>query len=166
MSRSQEAGTHTHSILALALVVLGLAQASLDLLGATDAARTVGALACSPAPGGPLRRATDLGLPTTRVFVLYADGKALELDPERLDSVRGPAPRRALFRLALARGPELEADPRSRARLAALLDYAFAPDSPVRAELGLDPRRPIEAVQYQQALPHEAGSVHRIEVGR
>ncbi|MEO0650297.1 MAG: hypothetical protein AAFZ65_06430, partial [Planctomycetota bacterium] len=131
-------GTRVEGGLAVALVALGLAQASLDLLGATGAARAVGAWAASPAPGGPLRRGTDLALPTTRLFVLYDDGEAVELDARRLAQVRGPAPRRALFRLALARGPELSGDAALAPRLEALLAYAFEPGSAVRQELGLD----------------------------
>lgn len=146
-------------VLAGLLGLLGSAQMAGELLGSRSLARLAGATAASPAPGGsPHRDARRPPFSTSRVFVQWrvADGTwdAVELDAERLARLRGPGPRRALYRLALARAPELAADPERAPLVAALLAHALGGERPLLTELGVD----VDAVRGDVSLQYQRGT--------
>ncbi len=61
------------------------------------------------------------------------------LDSETYTRLHGPYNRRNVYGAALAYGPVLASDPRTRPMLDAVLRYALCPPRPLLAELGIDP---------------------------
>jgi hypothetical protein len=149
-------------LLAGALLAVGLSAVAFDLVGWEGAARWAGLTAAAPAPGGPLRERGRFDLPTTRLFLVWRDGAGAarhrELAQAELSRLRGPARRRAVYRLALAKGPELAADPLRRPLLDALLQQGLCGDRPLWRELDLGPEVPDSALalQYQPVRPGSA----------
>jgi hypothetical protein len=126
--------------LALALVLLGTAQMAGDLLGLRPLAGIAAATAASPAPqvfsavrgletfssGFALDISSDAGL-----------GIRTELTPELNARLRGPYNRRNVYGAALAYGPVLASDPRTRALFDAISHNALCGRAPLLRELGL-----------------------------
>jgi hypothetical protein len=125
---------------ALALALLGIAQMAGDLLGVRALAGLAAATAASPAPKvfSAVR-----GLETfTSGFVLeirHGNGQSrrVELTPELNARLRGPYNRRNVYGAALAYGPVLASDPRTRALFEALSHNALCGRAPLLRELGL-----------------------------
>ena len=151
---------------AVGLLCLGLSAMAADLFGASRLGALLRLTSAAPAPGAPLRRALDLDVPRTRLFVLFDDGVApVELDSARFAGLEGPSSRRALFRLALAQGPSLDADPGLRPLFRALVERAFSESSSLRGELELDPTGSIVGLQWQPAEPSEGSETWVFEFG-
>jgi hypothetical protein len=125
---------------ALLLGLLGLAQMAGDLTGVRALAGLAGATAASPAPRvfSAVR-----GLETfTSGFALEireTDGsmQRVELTPALNARIRGPYNRRNVYGAALAYGPVLAADPRTRALFDAISRAALCGNAPLLDELGL-----------------------------
>ncbi|HYB98717.1 MAG TPA: hypothetical protein VEC57_06230 [Candidatus Limnocylindrales bacterium] len=111
-----------------ALLVVGLLQMAADLAGRPSLHAVAAATVASPAPKvfSPLR-----GLETfsTRFFIEWLDGsgneRSLELTPEVYERIQGPYNRRNVFGAALAHGPVLVSDPRTRRMFAWVSNYAM-----------------------------------------
>ncbi|MGH7152260.1 MAG: hypothetical protein ACREIU_16255, partial [Planctomycetota bacterium] len=90
----------------------------------------------------------------------------LEITPEVYGRLRGPYNRRNLYGAALAFGPVLATDPRTRAMLEAVIRHALCGRAPLLRELGIDPNLVAGdlSVRYE---PREgappSGLPHRIE---
>ncbi|QDU69943.1 hypothetical protein [Engelhardtia mirabilis] len=148
--------------IAVLLVLLGVVQMAASLVGSRPFGDGSRMLWASPAPGwSPGLGDQRIPITVSQIFLQWRgqDGEyeAVELDAERLARLRGPAPRRALYRLALARGPELVSDPSRRDEFRALLEYALCGERPLLAELGIDPASVAGEVslQYQRVVERE-----------
>lgn len=125
---------------AASLLAVGLLQMTGDVLG-LPALKGLGmATAASPAP----RVFSSIrGLETfsTRFFLEWRsrDGAAhsLELTPEVYARLRGAYNRRNAYGAALAAGPVLATDARTRGMLRAVLSYALCGEAAVLRELGI-----------------------------
>jgi hypothetical protein len=137
---------------AAALLAVGVLQMIGDALGCTALKGMGAASAASPAP----RVFTSVrGLETfsTR-FVLEwrgRDGAAyvLEPTPEGYSRIRGPYNRRNVYGAALAYGPVLATDPRTRPMFEAVLSHALCGESPLLRELGIDPDQIVGPVRIR-----------------
>ena len=103
--------------LALALLLLGLAQMAGDL-GGLPALRAIGAATqASPAPK-VFSAVQGLETYSTRFFIEWTDAAgarhSAELTPELYARLRGPYNRRNVFGAALAYGPVLSTNPATR----------------------------------------------------
>jgi hypothetical protein len=125
---------------ALLLALLGIAQMAGDLTGLRALAAVAGASAASPAPKvfSAVR-----GLETfTSDFSLEIRGtdgstRRVRLTPELNARVRGPYNRRNVYGAALAYGPVLAAEPRTRALFDAVSRGALCGRAPLLRELEL-----------------------------
>ena len=63
--------------------------------------------------------------------------QVLELDPHTYRSVKGPYNRRNVYGAALAYGPILRGDPRTRPMQESVMRYAFCAPGELRRELGI-----------------------------
>jgi len=126
------------------LLVVGLLQMAGDLCG-LPALRGIGAATvASPAPKVfPAVRGFETY--STRFFLEWMDRSgathSLALTPEVYARLAGPYNRRNVYGAALAYGPVLSTDPRTRPMLQAVMSYAFCGAAPLLKELGLDPAR-------------------------
>lgn len=66
--------------------------------------------------------------------------RTLALDPASYDRVKGPYNRRNVYGAALAYGPILRADPRTRQMQASVMRYAFCTPGSLGRELGIPPQ--------------------------
>src|SRR5205814_1100524 len=82
---------------------------------------------------------------STRFFIDYTDAtgvaRSLELTPEVNARLRGPYNRRNVYGAALAFGPVLQADPRTRPLFLAVARSALGGDAPLLRELGIEGSR-------------------------
>lgn len=152
------------------LLAVGLLQITADARGCATLKGFGAALAASPAP----RVFTAVGgLETfsTR-FVLEWRGRdgadhALEPTPESYSRVRGPYNRRNVYGAALAYGPVLAADPRTRPMLEAVLSRSFCGESALLCELGIDPHEIEGPVRIRfEPLPRTPPDVPRLLVAQ
>jgi hypothetical protein len=126
-------------VLGLGLAVLALAQIA---AGAAHVAALKGIAAATGASPAPKVFSTVRGLETfsSRFLLRWRSGDgehALALTPELYARLRGPYNRRNVYGAALAFGPVLAADPRTRPMLEDVLRYALAGDAPLLRELGV-----------------------------
>lgn len=138
------------SVAAAGLLALGLLQMAGDVLGCTALKGLGTASAASPAP----RVFTSVrGLETfsTRFVLEWRDRDGtdhrLEPTPEVYSRVRGPYNRRNVYGAALAYGPVLAADPRTRPMLEAVLSRSLCGESSLLSELGVDPDQIVGPVR-------------------
>jgi hypothetical protein len=133
--------------LPLALLALGLLQMTgdaLEHLGATRVGPAVKGLAAATAASpAPKVFSAVRGLETySTQFVIEWDEpggpRAEPLTPERYARLRGPYNRRNAYGAALAYGPVLATNPRTRPMLDSVLAFALTDEVPLLAELGLD----------------------------
>ena len=125
------------------LLTLALAQIAGDVLRLPWLKGLAAATAASPAPKV---------FSAVKGFETYSTGFRLEwraangeqrelvLDSEVYARLRGPYNRRNVYGAALAYGPVLASDPRTRPMLEAVLSHALCPPRPLLAELGINPR--------------------------
>ena len=82
---------------------------------------------------------------STRFFLEWTDhgGKAhsLEVTPAQYRKIPGPYNRRNVYGAALAYGPVLATDARTRPMFEQVLDYALSGRAPLLRELGIDPAK-------------------------
>ena len=128
--------------IALALLILSLAQMATDLVGFDALAALAAATTASPAPR--VFSAVD-GLETysTRFFIEWTDrddvAHSLELTPQVYERLRGPYNRRNAYGAAIAYGPVLFSRPRTRPLFESVQRFALCGDAPLLRELGIDP---------------------------
>jgi hypothetical protein len=123
------------------LLGVGLLQMTGGVLGGPLLKGLGAVTAASPAP----RVFTSVrGLETFSTRFVFewrtADGAeyTLEPTPEIYARLRGPYNRRNVFGAALAYGPVLASDPRTRPMLDTVLTYSLCGDAPLLRELGFD----------------------------
>lgn len=125
-----------------ALVVLGLAQMTGDVLGLPWLRGLAAATTASPMPK-VFSAVQGLETYSTRFFVDWTDtaGRehSLELTPDTYAPLRGPYNRRNAFGAVVAYGPLLSSDARTRPMFEAVAGYALCGDAPMLRELGIDP---------------------------
>ncbi len=126
----------------LALLGIGLAQMTGDLLGIPALKGLAAATVISPAPK-VFSAVKGLETYSTRFRIEWSDGagtlRSVELTPETCRGLRGPYNRRNVYGAALAYGPILAMDERARPMLDAVLSYGLARDGRLLGELGCDP---------------------------
>lgn len=134
------------------LLVLGLAQMAGDLLGLDAVKGIAAATAASPAPK-VFSSAQGLETYSTRFFIEWSDTKgerqSIELTPELCARMQGPYNRRNVFGAALAYGPVLERNPKTRDMFRSVVTYALTGDRPLLRELGIDPASVAGSVQVR-----------------
>lgn len=126
---------------AIALLVVGLLQMTGDLFHLTWMKGLGAATAASPAPR-VFSAVRGLETYSTRFYVEWVDvdgkDRSLEITPAVYARIKGPYNRRNIYGAALAYGPILSVDPRSRRMFAAVSSYAFCGDARLLSELGVD----------------------------
>ena len=122
------------------LVVLALAQMAGDVLGLPWLKGLAAATCASPAPR-VFSAVKGLETYSTRFVIEWQDERGerqeRELDSATYARLRGPYNRRNVYGAALAYGPVLASDPRSKPMLDAVLRYALCPPRPLLRELGV-----------------------------
>jgi hypothetical protein len=135
---------------AVFLLVLGLAQMAGDVFHLPRLKAIAAATNASPAPKV---FSSVQGLETFSTHFLlewreqFGTPHSLAITPEVYSRVRGPYNRRNVFGAALAYGPILQSDPRTRSMFQAVVSYALCGDAPLLRELG---------------VPHDIGGPVRI----
>jgi hypothetical protein len=134
---------------AVGLLVLGLLQMTGDLLdhaGLGQVGRPLkGVGAATTASPAPKVFSAVRGLETysTRFSLEWTDRAGephrVLLTPELYHRVRGPYNRRNVYGAALAYGPVLVTDERTRPMFEAVTTYALCGEAPLLRELGIDP---------------------------
>ncbi len=134
---------------AIFLLILGLLQMSGDLLeqaGVEAVGQPLkGIGAATTASPAPKVFSAVRGLETysTRFYLEWQDrgGQAhsMLLTPELYGRIRGPYNRRNVYGAALAYGPVLATNERTKPMFQAVLTYALTGDAPLLRELGIDP---------------------------
>lgn len=122
------------------LTALGLLQMFGDVAG-LDAVKGLGAgSGASPAPK-VFSAVGGLETYSTRFFIEWEDldrsARTLELTPEVYARLRGPYNRRNVYGAAIAYGPVLDADPRTRDLFRSVARRAICEDAPLLRELGV-----------------------------
>ncbi len=147
-------------VIAIALVLLGIAQMVGDLSGLTPLKGLAAATNASPAPK-VFSAVRGLETYSTRFFVEWEDGTSIELTPEVYGRLKGPYNRRNVYGAVLAYAPVLPPELRDP-----VARYALCGEAPMIREAGLSPGAgrvwvrlvPVEGTR----LPE--GMVTRIEV--
>jgi hypothetical protein len=144
---------------AAGLLILGLLQMGGDLLerAGLDAVGTPlkGIGAATTASPAPKVFSAVRGFETysTRFYLEWTDRagarRSLALTPEVYARLRGPYNRRNVYGAALAYGPVLASDDRTRPMLRAVVHYALTGDAPILRELGIDPADTAGAVRIR-----------------
>lgn len=124
------------------LIALGLLQMTGDLIGSVEV-KAVGAMTgASPAPR-VFSAVRGWETYSARFFIEWngTDGgrHSLELTPEVGARIRGPYVRRNVYGAALAYGPVLQGDERTRGMWESVTRYALCDEAPLLRELGIDP---------------------------
>lgn len=154
------------SLLGAGLIALGTLQAWTDVAGL---ARVRGAAAAAGASPAPRIFSAVRGLETysTRFYVEWDERagatRSVELTPELYARMRGPYNRRNVYGAALAYGPVLAHDERTRPMLDAVLRAALGGDAPLLLELGIDARGrtgPVR-IRYEPAGGTDLGDLPR-----
>ena len=126
---------------AIGLLVLGLAQMAADVTGLRPVKAVLAATGASPAPR-VFSAVKGLETFSTRFFVEWTtrDGRlrSVRITPAVYARLHGPYNRRNAYGAALAFGPVLASDPRTRPMLDSVLRFALAADSVLLSELGID----------------------------
>ncbi len=128
-----------------ALLVLGLAQMTGDVLGWGALRGLAAATAASPAPK-VFSAVNGLETYSTVFTIEWLDAAgvdhSLELTPETYARLRGPYNRRNAFGAIVAYGPVLSTDPLTRPMFEQVARYALCGDAPLLRELGITPAGP------------------------
>lgn len=128
----------------LLLLLIGLLQMVGDLCGLSVLRGIGAATVASPAPK-VFSAVRGFETYSTRFFLEWTDRDgtthSLELTPEVYARLAGPYNRRNVYGAALAYGPVLVTDPRSRPMVQAVMAYALCGKAPLLRELGIDPSR-------------------------
>jgi hypothetical protein len=123
------------------LLVLGLGRMAADLVGAGALAAALGASGASPAPK-VFSSVQGLETFSSRFFVEWNDGDgqthAIPITSERYAGIRGPYNRRNVYGAAIAYGPVLAADARTRPLLASVSRQSLCGDATLLRELGIE----------------------------
>jgi hypothetical protein len=131
-----------YQILAALLLVVGLAQMTADLIGASSIKALAAATMLSPCPK-VFTAHKGLETYSTRFFVEYADmndqAHSVEVTAELYGRVKGPYNRRNVFGGILSYGPVLVSDPVAKPMFETASRYAVAGNAPLLRELGIDP---------------------------
>jgi hypothetical protein len=131
------------------LLTLGLLQMAGKLINQPKLAGLAAATNASP---HPKVFSSVLGLETysTSFFLDWRDQEgnphSLELNPETYSRIRGPYNRRNVYGAALAYGPVLSANDKTKAMFDQILDYALRGEAPLLRELGIDPETVVYPV--------------------
>lgn len=127
---------------ALALLILGLAQMTGDLLRIAPLRAIGAATAASPAPR-VFSAVRGYETYSTRFYVEWTDrdgaGHSLLITPQVYAHLAGPYNRRNVYGAALSYGPLLASDPRTKPMLDSVMQYAFCGDASLLREIGVDP---------------------------
>lgn len=135
-------GERRAALAAGALLALGLAQMLADAAGSLELKAIAAATAASPAP--KVFTAVRGYEPLSTTFQLEwvdasGEPRSAPVDAERVAGLRGPYNRRNVYGAALAFGPALASDARTRPLLEAVLARSLAGEASILAELGVDP---------------------------
>jgi hypothetical protein len=126
---------------ALLLAFLGSVRMAADLAGLAPVAALAAASGAAPAPK-VFSSVAGLETFSSRFFLEWEDaaGEAhsVEVTAERAARLAGPYNRRNVYGAALAYGPVLASDPRTRPLLSAVLRGSLCGDAPLLAELGVE----------------------------
>jgi len=147
-------------------LLVGLLQMAGDTLG-VPALRGLGAAwGASPAPR-VFSEVRGLETYSTRLHLGWTapDGapRELQLTPEVYGRLQGPYMRRNVFGAALAYGPVLVSDERTRRLYRAVLGYALCGEAPVLRELGVDPSRASAVrLRYEPLRGSDMGQLPRV----
>lgn len=126
----------------LVLLCVGLCQMAADVAGLPVLKALAAASGASPAPRVFSRYG---GLePFSMTFALaYIDRagrpQLISITPERYSALRGPYNRRNSYGAAIAAGPALHADDKTRAMIDSVLQHGLCGEAPVLRELGMNP---------------------------
>lgn len=127
---------------AAALLVIGLLQMVGDVLGLPALKGVGAATAASPAPK-VFSAIRGLETYSTRFFLEWTDRQGtereLEISAQLYSRLCGPYNRRNVYGAALAYGPVLAVDDRTRPMFDAVMAYALCGDAPLLREFGIDP---------------------------
>ncbi len=139
------------------LIVLGLVRMTGDVLGWRTVAGVAAATNASPAPK-VFSAVRGLETYSTRFFLEWQDlegaPKSLELTPESYARIRGPYNRRNVYGAAVAYGPVLASDEKTRPMFESVARHALTGDAPLLRELGIDPRSVRDGVRVRcEPLP-------------
>lgn len=123
------------------LLVVGLLQMAGDVAGVAALKGIGAATGASPAPK-VFSAVQGLETYSTRFYIEWTDGqgtdRSIALTPEVYSRLQGPYNRRNVYGAALAYGPVLAANPKSRPMFDAVARHALCGDAPLLRELGLD----------------------------
>ncbi len=158
---------------AVLLLIVGLLQMTGDLLEqyvsptVGQPIKAVGAAStASPAPK-VFSAVRGLETYSTRFYLEWTDragqSHSLELTPEVYSRLEGPYNRRNIFGAALAYGPVLATNERTRPMFQAVLHYALCDEAPVLRELGVDPAQVASVrVRYEPLPGTDMGGLPRM----
>lgn len=148
---------------AVALLVLGLLQMTGDVLERAGLERVgrplKGIGAATTASPAPKVFSAVRGLETysTRFHLEWTDRsggeRTLLLTPEIYARVRGPYNRRNVYGAALAYGPVLASDDRTKPLFRSVINYALTGEAPLLRELGIDPADVVGPVRVRYEPP-------------
>lgn len=124
------------------LLVVGLLQMTGDVCGLPVLRGIGAATVASPAPK-VFSAVRGFETYSTRFFLEWTDhngaAHSLALTSELYGQLAGPYNRRNVYGAALAYGPVLSTDPRTRPMFQAVMSYALCGEAPLLRELGIDP---------------------------
>jgi hypothetical protein len=127
---------------AILLLLIGLLQMAGDVLDWPLLKRLGAATAISPAPK-VFCAVRGLETYTTHFYVEWRDRggrqRSLKLTSEVYSRLLGPYNRRNVYGAALAYGPVLASDPKTRPMFDAVMSYALGNEPRLLRELGIDP---------------------------
>ena len=127
---------------ALVLLAVGLLQMTGDVFDLPALKGIGAATVASPAPK-VFSAVRGLETFSTRFFLEWTDrsgvAHSLPLTPEVYAQLAGPYNRRNVYGAALAYGPVLLTDPRTKPMFQALISYALCGEAPLLKELGVNP---------------------------
>lgn len=144
---------------ALGLLIVGLLQMGGDVLD-LPALRGIGA-ATVAAPAPKVFSAVR-GLETyaSQFFLEWTDRDgerhSVRITPALYARLAGPYNRRNVYGAALAYGPVLTADPRTRVLFHSIITYALCGKAPLLSELGIAPTHIVGAMRVRLEPPAEA----------
>jgi len=127
---------------ALCLLVVGLLQMTGDVLHVPALKGIGAATVASPAPK-VFSAVRGLETYSSRFFLEWTDRSgeqhSIQLTPELYARLAGPYNRRNVYGAALAYGPVLMTDPRTRPMFQSVISYALCGTTPLLTELGIVP---------------------------
>ena len=129
---------------ALCLLVVGLLQMTGDVLHVPALKGIGAATVASPAPK-VFSAVRGLETYSSRFFLEWTDRSgeqhSIQLTPELYARLAGPYNRRNVYGAALAYGPVLMTDPRTRPMFQSVISYALCGTTPLLTELGIVPMK-------------------------